>query len=211
MPVIARILLAGSCALLLLGACTSTRLTSSWTAPAPERRMFDNFLVVAVAESPVVRRNFEEGFARALRLQGAMATPGYLRIPTEELEEKKAVAKALRETGADAVAITRLVGEEERTRYSPPVIHGGPSLHFGYYPYPFYGGLWYTLYEPGYYDTYKVVRLETSLYRAEDDTLVWSGRSETLDPGSELEVIREVIDAVVKELVELGFVRGVQR
>jgi hypothetical protein len=58
---------------------------------------------------------------------------------------------------------------------------------------------------PGYYANYRALRLETNLYDAGRASLVWSGRSDPLDPSSEQTMISEVIDAVIGKLKADGF------
>jgi hypothetical protein len=58
---------------------------------------------------------------------------------------------------------------------------------------------------PGYYADYQALRLEANLYDTGRATLVWSGRSDTLDPNSEQTMISEVIAAVIEKLRADGF------
>jgi hypothetical protein len=58
---------------------------------------------------------------------------------------------------------------------------------------------------PGYYTNGKPLRLEVGLYDAGRATLVWSGRSDTLDPSSEQTMISEVITEVIGKLRVDGY------
>lgn len=60
--------------------------------------------------------------------------------------------------------------------------------------------------EPGYYARFRLLAFETNLYDTERERLIWSGRSQTLDPSSEQTTISEVIAKVTDALAAAGFV-----
>jgi hypothetical protein len=77
-----------------------------------------------------------------------------------------------------------------------------PSLYDRLYPY--YGHVLGKVTTADYYADYRALRLETNLYDAGRATLVWSGRSDPLDPQSEETRISEVIGAVIDKLKAEG-------
>ena len=70
----------------------------------------------------------------------------------------------------------------------------------GFYDYYAYVGGY--VYEPGYYTKHKRVKLETNLYDAKTEQLVWSMQSETMNPNSDKDLIDAKIKAVIKRLKE---------
>lgn len=197
-------LLAALLGALLLSACSSTEITSSWSEETSPRRPFKDFLVIGISESETIRRSFESSFVTSLRKAGVDAQSSAPELPGEQAAEKGAILKAVERSGSDAVLITHLVGEEEREVYTPPRTYAPPTYYSGYYPY--YSRVYNYVHEPGYYTRYKVVQLETNLYDVSTEELVWSGRSESIASSSELKVIQDVIDAVIGELKKAGFV-----
>jgi hypothetical protein len=95
------------------------------------------------------------------------------------------------------------VGESARTVRVPPRTYTDPGLYGRLYAY--YQQVYDTVTVPGYYANYPVLQLETNLYDTRRETLVWSGRSETMDPGTESTTIAELIGPVIDALGEAGF------
>ena len=176
----ARLTAAALAAAALASCAASTQLTSSWADPAAAGRSYKKIVVVGVTNKAPIRREYEDAWTRELAARGVEATPSYnFSSPDKELDKDAAMAK-LQEMGADAVLVTRLVDKETVNTYYPPSYSSVAA------PSPYYGG-WYGYYSmgysymtsPGYVEENKVYRLETNLYDAKGDKLIWSGLTET--------------------------------
>lgn len=186
---------------LLLPACASTQLTSVWKDPSYQTRPA-KVLVIGVARSPLNRRLFEDEFVRQLKSRGTDAIASYTVLPDAQQGDQAAIAKKVAEMGADTVLITRLVSKRVVQTY----VQGTP-----YYPPPFYNN-WPNYYAYGYQymyrsdyiakDEYAVI--ETNLYDAKTDRLIWAASSETGITGSEPSLIKSYIDVMVKNMIGLG-------
>ncbi len=161
--------------LLVLAGCASTSLTSEWKEPNYSGPPIERVLVVGVSKRPGPRHIFEDEFVAALQAAGVDALPSYRRIGEDGQASEPALRRAIEESGADGVLVTRLVKTEQKTRVQP-----------GYYrPVGFYG--WYSSAWVGYYEPptvyqYEVVTAETSLYAFDASRLLWSGTTETFSP-----------------------------
>jgi len=176
----ARLTAAALAAAALASCAASTQLTSSWADPAAAGRSYKKIVVVGVTNKAPIRREYEDAWTRELAARGVEATPSYnFSSPDKELDKDAAMAK-LQEMGADAVLVTRLVDKETVNTYYPPSYSSVAA------PSPYYGG-WYGYYSmgysymtsPGYVEENKVYRIETNLYDAHGDKLIWSGLTET--------------------------------
>ncbi len=185
---------------LLLISCTTTKLTHVWTDEAYSGAPFSDVLVVGVSDQERVRRSFEDEFVKQLKETGIEAVASAAAIPSDKKLEKKAIASAVEKLGVDAVLVTHLLGVDKEETYTPPTTYYRPAPYYygGYYGY--YGNAYNNVHTPGYYTTHVTVRLETNLYEAETEKLIWSGQSETWDPKSKTEVIASVISVVIKNL-----------
>lgn len=193
-------------AMLGLAACgTVTTVPLVWKDPDYAGAGFQRILVIGVAEQPGTRRLFEDRFAAALAERGAAATASYALLPDPNRLGEERIRAAMTDGGYDAVIVTRLVDEEERTTVVPPRTYTVPGFYTGYYGY--YRRSWDVVHEPGYTRVVKVVRLETNLYAAASGALVWSGQSETLDPSSVADVIASATAAVAGQLADDGLIR----
>jgi hypothetical protein len=185
---------------LLLISCATTKLTHVWTDEAYHGAPFSHVLVVGVSDEERVRRSFEDEFVKRLKEIGIEGVASAAAIPSDQKLEKKAIVSAVERFGVDAVLVTHLLGVDKKETYHRESTHYRPSpYHYGGY-YGYYGNVYSYAHSPGYYTTHVTVRLETNLYEAETEDLIWSGKSETLDPKSKPEMIDSVINVVVKNL-----------
>ena len=183
----------------LLAACgTVTKIPNAWRNPAHEGVPYQKIFVIGVGENDTNRRLFEDQFAAALSGKGGVASPSYGALPHSQRLTEAQIREAIRGGSFDGVVVTRLLGVEEKTEYVPPRTYTVPRHYGGYYGY--YGSSWDVVHEPGYYQTHTIVRLETNLYDVGSSELVWSGQSETFNPGSLKDIIDSVTKAVAKRL-----------
>ena len=157
----------------------ATQLTSSWADPTAANRRYEKVAIVGATPRAPIRRKYEDAFAKELEARGITAVPSYQFAGEGQLDKEAAAAK-LREVGADAVIVTRLVDQETVQTYYPPTYStmAAPSAYYGGW-YGYYS-MGYT-YEssPGYVAENKVYRIETNLYDVTNDKLAWSGLTET--------------------------------
>ena len=188
---------------LLDASCATTQLTSTWVEPGQSPKPFKKLVVFGVAASETVRHVYEDSFVAALGERGVNVSPGYSLLPEGGLGSVKTVRKAVELSGADGVIVTYLAGQNTETVRVPARNYVTPSLYGGLYPY--YGLVYDNVTEPGYYARFKLLQLETNVYDVARQKLVWSGRSQTLDPSSEQTTINEVVERITAELARAGF------
>ncbi|MEQ1525956.1 MAG: hypothetical protein ABL902_00800 [Gallionella sp.] len=184
---------------LLLSGCASTQLTSVWKDPAYQTSP-KKVMVVGVAKKPVKRRIFEDEFVAQLKARGTDAIASYTVLSDKKQDDQEAIAVKVKELGADAVLITRLVSKKTikvyvpGTPYMPPPYYGRWSDYYGYG--------YQNMYSPGYMAEEQFAVMETNLYDANKDALIWASTSETEISGSDQGRIREYIGIMVKNMGE---------
>lgn len=186
---------------LLVTACASTQLTAVWKDPSYQSRP-TKIMVIGVAKNPVNRRLFEDEFVRQLKSRGTDAIASYTVLPDRQQDDQEAIAKKVAELRADTVLITRLVSKKIVQVYVP----GTP-----YYPPPYYGrwpdyyGYGYNyMYTPGYIAEDEYAVIETNLYEAKSDKLIWAASSETGIGDTDQNLIQSYIGVMVKNMIGLG-------
>ena len=190
----------GALAALVLAACTTTQETVEWRDPTYVGQKFDNILVIGVAKEGTVRRVFESNLVDGLTRKQLTAIPSFRIMDQNEKISEEAVKAAIAGKNIDAVLVTHLIGVEEKEVYRPPT----SSPRRGYYGH--YSAAYARAYQPGYYQRYKVVKLETTLYDVKTEKPVWSMQSDTIDPKSKGKLIRTAIEAVIKALSEQALI-----
>lgn len=196
-------LMAGMIMILLFSACTTTKTElSSWVNPQVGHFHTRHVLVIAVVPREPMREVFESKIVEELQAQGIKATPSFKVSRISHWQDKTQLESLIHELRADSVLIAELIGVEEKEVVHPPQTYSVPAG--GYYGYYMYG--WRTVHQPGYVTRHQVVRIESNLYDARKDQLVWSARSQTIDPENALNAMDSVIAAMMADLKDKGLI-----
>jgi hypothetical protein len=158
--------------------CASTKLTSSWRDPQFGRTVRKP-LVVGVTTDQVRRRLFEDTMVAELKKRGAEAIAGYTVLPQDVGQPtKEQLLAAVMQTRADSVLLVRVVANETRTevdRPAPP-----PPVSYGDY----YDWSWENTYVGPEVYQYQVVTVQADLLDTASGRMIWTGKTETVDPNS---------------------------
>ena len=158
--------------------CASTRLVSSWQDPEFSGPLLTRIMVIDVTRQAGIRRTFEDQVVQQLEAKGVRAVASYTLIPEDGEVPKERLAEAVKESGVNGVLVTRLVKVERQTQVYAGTYVGPP--YYGFYGY--YSWAWVGLYDAPQVYAYNVVIAETNLFDAANDTLIWSGTTETFPP-----------------------------
>lgn len=196
---------------LLLGACASTTLTSSWKNPEYSGPPLTKIAVFVLAKDENIRRFAEDQMVQKMP-KGAVGVAGYRMFDKPEEDKEKVRARLVKE-GFDGALVSRLVAMDKAQTYVPPQTYVAPVGPYGgvrpYYGsfYGYYGSAYSTAYTtPGYTVETTTVVVETMLYKLSDDKPVWSGTTQTLNPQSKPEMVQAITDLVETELNKKGVV-----
>lgn len=198
--------------LLSTAACSSsgTRFTGMWLNEDYKGTTLDDVLVIAAARSETNRRMFESELVGHLERQGVNAAPSYVSLTSDKMLTKEEVEAVVREQNFDAVIVTRLVDVDREEVYVPPTtyVEAYPSYGYPYYGsyYGYYSHSYSVVHDPGYTYENVTVSLETNLYDASNEALVWSGQSATFNPGNVGDVIGPTTKLIVSTLVGEGLI-----
>jgi hypothetical protein len=183
---------------LTLAACASTELVNQWSNPAYTSPSFKKIMVIGVTKQAGIRRTFEDEFVAQLKAAGVSAIPSYLYIPQDGPVGEAVLKQALKEAGADAVMITRLVGVQKKTEIAPGYYPPDPAMAV----HPLYTTAWNDYYEPPIVYQSEVYTSETSLYDTLKNQVVWRGTAQTTAPGNISQEIKNYAEIVIGALKE---------
>lgn len=175
-------------ALVLAAACSSTSLVSTWRAPDVGPLAFRRVLIYAPLQDPSLRRSTEDAVAQ--QVKGTVAVPSYTIIPDANVGDRTLLQQKVREGGFDGVAVFRIVAVTREANWVPGAYWGS------YYAGP--------IYDPGYLQVDTIVRMETNVYDAGADKLVWASASATTNPSSMRGLAKSVATKVAKEMRKQG-------
>lgn len=180
-----------------MASCSSTSIVNSWKDPNstdnPDK--WDKVLVAVQSSSDVRRRVAEDELAS----MSEVLFPSYTIFPDRASVQDEAALKRKVEQGEfDAIMTMRLVDQNQQTSYVPGSYSGS---YWGYHR-----GYWGGYYNPGYYrqDTYYAI--ETQVFSLEENKLVWSGITSTVNPSKADKAINEIARMVFKQMQRDGFI-----
>lgn len=184
---------------MLMTACAMTKITSVWKDPSYQGRP-QKIMVIGVAKKPANKRIFEDEFVLQLKSRGTDAVASYTVLPEGKQDDQEAVAVKMKELTADAVLITRLTDKKTVMTYIPGTNYSPPPYYNSWHDYYGYG--YQAAYAPGYLAEDEYALMETNLYDARNDKLVWSALSETEIRGSDENLIKSYIGVMVSAMAD---------
>lgn len=203
-------------AALFFSACgTTTTITGSYKAPGVTQVAYKKIFVSALNENISIKQEVENSLANYLSSKGIATVKSTDVFPPEfhssgADKSDDAVIGKIRANNCDGILTIALVNKETTTRYVPG--------NGGIYPYGvgYYGtfGAYYaygynSFYSPGYYTTDKVYYLETNLYDANTEKLVWSAQSQTYNPPNLDSFLASYEKAITEQVIKDNLVAPV--
>jgi len=188
--------------------CSSTKtdIIGEWQDDTYQKGNIQKVLVLGIVnkEKPLLRRNFEDGMARAFQDGGINATPSMDHIPYDVATNSTTFEKYFKELQVDAVVVARLVAVDASRDYKAGYLYTIPyNSYYGFYGY-YNVGIAYAN-SSGYLSQDVVVVLETNIYETANKKLIWSGVSETVEPDKASDVINSFGSELVGRLKSEGY------
>jgi hypothetical protein len=196
---------------LVITACSSTDMTTSWTN-SDFKGPIGKVYVVGIAKDEMNRRIFEDAFSNQFFSERVSSEASYRDITFSKEINKEALAKNMAERGCDAVVLTRLIGQRKETVTTPvydPVYLPGPYYGgYGRYNRPRHYGSWGSYYGHPLAFSYVptttteriILTVESVMYDLKTEQLIWSAQYETAVEGSIDTMIGKFVEEVAKDL-----------
>jgi hypothetical protein len=198
-------IVAGALVAMLLAACaTAPQMKSVWKDPAYQGHPH-RIVVIGMSKEPLNRRIFEDEFVAQLKSRGADAFASYAMLPDSKQDNQAAIAKMVVEQVPDTVLITRLVSKRSVKTVVPGTVYYRPAYYGTWHDYYRYG--YEGVVTPGFVSKSEFALMETNLYDARNDNLVWAASYEVELANMSSKFIRPYIATMVNTLVEQGLLR----
>lgn len=186
---------------LLAGCSTTPKIQSVWKDPAYQAHPH-RIMVIGMSHEPLQRRIFEDEYVKQLRARGADAIASHTLLPDTKQDNQEEVAKMVAKQGADTVLLTRLVSKRIVKTYTPGTV----------YYHPVYYGMWRDYYHygydaiatPGYMIKSEYALMETTLYDARSEKLIWAADYEAELSRIDPKRIESYVALMLGNLAELG-------
>jgi hypothetical protein len=186
---------------LLVSACAAVaaapKLKSSWRNLDPAAAPVSRIAVIGLTPDVATRRLMEDSLTAEIRKNSGQAEPSYSVIPGQLPKDAETLKAKIVAGKFDGAAVVRVAGVSQEQYWDTVAVAMMP----GYYATPWnYWGHWYPYaWDPFYLRTDTTVRVETVVY-AVSGTMIWTGLSESTNPGTVKVVIREVAVAAAADM-----------
>jgi hypothetical protein len=180
------------------------KFVNVWKSPEITRLNFAGKKVAAlvITDSQSLQMSGEEALARELTARGVNGTATYRIVPREELKSAETAKGWFERAKVEGVVALRPVGRQTDRENSPVVWASGYYQSFwGYYG---YGWSNVTVIQRSKETTTVIV--ETLVYDLSRDQLVWAATSETRDPGTLQDFVKDLVNAAVREMQKVKLV-----
>ena len=174
-----------------------------WKSPEAPRLNFRGKTVAAlvITDSQSLQMSGEEALTRELTARNVNGLATYRFVPGPELKSPDKAKGWFERRGVQGVVAIRPL-KQQTEKYAPVVFTSGYYQSFwGYYGYG-----WNNTYVPIGSKTTTTIVVETLVYDAMRDQLVWAATSATKDPDSLQEFVKDLVDGVVSEMKKMKMV-----
>ena len=174
--------------LVTIGCSTSTRITTSWTAPEHPARAYQKIMVLGLmgANDRLFREQMENHLAGDLRdlgYEAVTATTEYGPKAFQNLKREEAL-RQLYDNGIDAVLTIVLLDKQRERYYLPGRVYYSPYAMYHNRFWRYYTTMYDRVYSEGYYVEDTKYFWESNLFEVVRDKLVYSARTKSFDPAS---------------------------
>lgn len=185
---------------------TSSQLVQRWSDPAFTGEPGQKMIVIALTSNERSQKTWEGAFSAVLRQAKVQPIAGSVVLPSQGAVDEPTLKQAVRATGADLAAVTRLVSVDKEQTYVPGSAYYSPApAYYGFYGY--YSSSYAMVSTPGYYQTDKIYSVETNVYDVKTEKLVWSGMTETLNPETGQDAANSIAMTIVNDMVASKVIR----
>jgi hypothetical protein len=177
-----------------------TKIVHSWVLAGQPMPKFKKILVIAVMENYLIRQEFEDEMERLLAKSGIEGTRSHMVLPPRNELMEGELKQRIKEADYDAVLVIRPKAfRKETVEVGSKSIYMPPTVYQSFWPYWDMAFKQYSL-RGSYLKENTMVSAEFNLYRTTDETLLWSGETDTVYSKNFEKLAKEYANTLVKQL-----------
>jgi len=186
-------------ALLVSGCASTTSITGERGSPESKSvDVYKNVFVAATLKNSEARIEMENAFLTDLESRGLKGSVGHKVISADTELTRAQVVEAVKQSGADSVLVLNVVKRETATQTTTFT-----SNNRGDY-YNYHEAVIGTFAADPLVYQYEIIDLEANLFDTATEKVVWSVRTESLDPKKMQKEIGKYAELICDRLVEVG-------
>jgi hypothetical protein len=174
---------------------TSTYITQSWKKPGVTSSDYNNIFITSITADTSLRRVVEDEIGDEIEASGKTVTKSIDAFPEDVYQpNKEIVFNAIKKYNPDLILTIATIGQETEPRYASDRFYG------------YFEGWSRRVNSAGYYTDDKVYYLQTNLFNAATEELVWATTSESYNPKSLQNFLKSYKKAMKKQMKKDGFI-----
>ena len=178
---------------------TSTKLTWVWEDETYDGGFLDDLMVIGVSENEIRRQMFEDHFVEEFQKRGVKAVSSAKIFPPDEEMTREKVLEEVEKQGLDAILVTRLIRVKKDEKFVAPATSAYPSARYARFDVYSYSTGDYAKYGGSYKKRFDI-KLETNIYEADSQMIIWSGKSDSIKAKYVSDVIDTLCWSVMNDL-----------
>jgi hypothetical protein len=177
-----------------------TKIVHRWVLTDQPMPKFRKILIIAVLENYLIRQEFEDEMERLLARSNIEGIRSHMVLPPRNEMMERELKQRIKEAGYDAVLVIRPKAfRKETEEVGTKTIYMPPIAYQSFWPY------WDMAFKQfsakgSYLKENTIVSAEFNLYRTNDETLLWSGETDTVYSENFGKLAKEYASTLVKQL-----------
>jgi hypothetical protein len=177
-----------------------TKIVHRWVLTDQPMPKFRKILIIAVLENYLIRQEFEDEMERLLARSNIEGIRSHMVLPPRNEMMEGELKQRIKEAGYDAVLVIRPKAfRKETEEVGTKTIYMPPMAYQSFWPY------WDMAFKQfsakgSYLKENTIVSAEFNLYRTNDETLLWSGETDTVYSENFGKLAKEYASTLVKQL-----------
>ena len=177
-----------------------TKIVHRWVLTDHPMPKFRKILVIAVLENYLIRQEFEDEMERLLAKSNIEGVRSHMVLPPRNEMMEGELKQRIKEAGYDAVLVIRPKAFRKETQeVGAKSIYMPPTAYQSLWPY------WDMAFKQfsakgSYLKENTIVNAEFNLYRTHDETLLWSGETDTIYSENFGKLAKEYANTLVQQL-----------
>jgi hypothetical protein len=177
-----------------------TKIIHSWVHSGELIPKFKKILVIAVMDNYLIRQEFEDEMERLLAKSGIEGVRSHMVLPPRNELMEGELKQRIKEADYDAVLVIRPKAfRKETEEVGTKAIYMPPTAYQSFWPYWDMAFKQYSA-KGSYLKENTIVSAEFNLYRTTDETLLWSGETDTVYSKNFGKLAKAYANTLVKQL-----------
>ncbi len=192
----------------------STESTGIWVNEEKiQGKTFHKIFIVVMTADIEARVRLENDLAAVATTRGYEAVKSLDLLPMSldnpRKPTKDEVVAKVKESGSDAVFLASLLRQEEAIHYVPGTRAYSMTPYYSYVGtyYGYYNNYYESVSKPAYYDHDKKFFMQSNLYDAASEELMWSVQSEVFNPADLPKFSKGYTESLLKQLEKIKLMR----